>query len=1175
MKKKISSSLLMASMLAVGSTGMLVSCSEDYDDDIKNLQSQIDGLATADDLTNRINEMASAIEQAKNEAIAKANAANEVALAAQQAAANAQNTAEGAQQVADAAMAKADELEKNGATKEEVEAAREAAAAAQAFAEQAKQDADKALAELQAALDQAVAAATEAVSQAQATADNAQKTADEAKEAAQKAFDDAKALIDETAENAAEEAAKNAAAAAEALDAALKAEQVAQQGVADAANALAAAQAADGKAEEAKAAAALAQEAATKAQQTADEAKTLANQALGEISELESKLNQVIADGATKDELTSQINAAKDELKGLITAAENRATAVANTAKAAADAAQATADQALSIAQAAKTAIDAIKLQINDETTGLAALDARLSVIETWMKGAAAEGLQIKLQAISDSLDMIDNELKKMVGEYSTMVTSVSLFSEVADDNFGRTFSKVTQKENTFPKDDVTDTKLTFTKDKTTTNEVSLLVRVSPTNAKLVPGNVTLINSQGQEISNVVVCSNVEPYDKLLTRSDLNNGLWKLTFKMAEGATPADFEAAVTRNNGQDQVLFAVALNNTKLGSDTRRVITDYSITLAAEDAKPATNNFALQDNTGDWKSVADIQNRYGAQGAPVEYGWRSEPATTPITSGSSMNVKTDTDDDRRGQDLLAVSVNEAIKIKVDYKDDNKSINHKIAGFYVTLDSKYASASDPSELNAWNNYSYVGVGVPGDANRKATLFEGNDGEITITDLGGVAGDVIGFRLYAVNLDGTLVDPDGRAFYVAVGNTISEDDITGVTVDLAKDKSTEVNGWASDYIDVEGKFINCDNASAWTFDNGPEVNGEKHTFAVKYYDEDKNEIQASNTGAYGNIKYVRFVMTNPMDFADGGKYTQILKLYNNIAGTDVLAKTITAEITKKMPTEFKAGFGIKIGQTWGNESTIRPYMKPEAGWTVGSTYAASGKATLNDIFNGLGGENEYKFDFGTGIGKVVADDNGDYVLTVSKAIIESKSTRAFNVYSIYEDISARKNALGQWITGDYEVAYGKTLYVNFATWIYDMEYAWGEDEDGKSLAPVLNWTVEGSANPISVSLDRVVVTNLRDNNEFGGSLASLLATPKKYLKVKGDVHLTAGSQVDPYFTVSVGNDGQSLVFTQKSTDSAQAPYGSHTEDLTFTVVDAYEIEKTITLTVTVKNPASNN
>ena len=30
------------------------------------------------------------------------------------------------------------------------------------------------------------------------------------------------------------------------------------------------------------------------------------------------------------------------------------------------------------------------------------------------------------------------------------------------------------------------------------------------------------------------------------------------------------------------------------------------------------------------------------------------------------------------------------------------------------------------------------------------------------------GDYVGFRVYAVNYDGTLVDPDGRAFYVYVG-----------------------------------------------------------------------------------------------------------------------------------------------------------------------------------------------------------------------------------------------------------------------------------------------------------------------------------------------------------------------------------------------------------------------
>lgn len=1166
MKKKISSSLLMASMLAVGSTGMLVSCSEDYDDDIKNLQSQIDGLATADDLTNRINEMASAIEQAKNEAIAKANAANEVALAAQQAAANAQNTAEGAQQVADAAMAKAEELEKNGATKEEVEAAREAAAAAQAFAEQAKQDADKALAELQAALDQAVAAATEAVSQAQATADNAQKTADEAKEAAQKAFDDAKALIDETAENAAEEAAKNAAAAAEALDAALKAEQVAQQGVADAANALAAAQTADGKAEEAKAAAALAQEAADKAQQTADEAKTLANQALGEISELESKLNQVIADGATKDELTSQINAAKDELKGLITAAENRATAVANTAKAAADAAQATADQALSIAQAAKTAIDAIKLQINDETTGLAALDARLSVIETWMKGAAAEGLQIKLQAISDSLDMIDKELKKVVGEYSTMVTSVSLYaSESVGTEYGYKFSKVTQKKNTFPKDaSVADGQLTFKEDFTTTDSVEVVIRVSPTNAVIKAGNISLINSQGTEISDIVECTKVERYTSLLTRGTTNNGLWTLTFKMKDGVSATDFEKAVSQGN--KQVLFAVAVKNTELNNDDRRVISGYDLTLTADDAPNAQNTFALKDNAGIWRSVEGINNRYGTTNTK-EYVWKdaTKPATAPITSGSSINVVEG--DNRTSEPLLAAEVNKAIDIQVDYDIDNEKTNNKIAGFYVTLDSKFASASDPSELNSWNNYSYVGVGVPGDANRKATLFKGNKGQITVSDLGGgVAGDVIGFRLYAVNLDGTLVDPDGRAFYVAVGNTSTEATIPGVTVDLTK-------GTSSSLVEVEdGTFINCSSVEGWTYASGTKVKNVAPVFTVKYYDADKAEI--TNPAQYGEIKYVKFVLDNPMAFEDGGTYTQTLELYNVISGTKVLAKTITASVTKKMPTTFKGDFGIKIGQTWNNSSNIvRPFITPDAGWVVGTSFATEGTANLTDIFKGLDGTEKYRFDFGTDDIKDVTSEDG-YVLTVPKKLIDDKE-RAFNVYNIYKDISAKK-VNGVWVTGNYEVAYSEALYIKLATWSYGMEYDWLTDKydyQNPYHKPVLNWT-SGVIKPILVDLTEITVTNDRDSQNFGGSLASLMDnSDKNYLNyVAGSAKLTApDGSVNPYFNVSVNEKDLELTFTQNTTDASQAPYGQHEETLTFDVQDAYGIKTTITLPVTVKNP----
>lgn len=1157
MKKKISSSLLMASMLAVGSTGMLVSCSEDYDDDIKNLQSQIDGLATADDLNNRINEMASAIEQAKNEAIAKANAANEVALAAQQAAANAQNTAEGAQQVADAAMAKAEELEKNGATKEEVEAAREAAAAAQAFAEQAKQDADKALADLQAALDQAVAAATEAVSQAQATADNAQKTADEAKEAAQKAFDDAKALIDETAENAAEEAAKNAAAAAEALDAALKAEQVAQQGVADAASALAAAQAADGKAEEAKAAAALAQEAATKAQQTADEAKTLANQALGEISELESKLNQVIADGATKDELTSQINAAKDELKGLITAAENRATAVANTAKAAADAAQATANEALSIAQAAQSAIETINSKLNNETTGLAALNARLSVVEAWMKGAEAEGAQVNLKEVEAKLDSIDNDLKAIIGEYSTMVTSISLYAtEGSYVNGRREFTRVTQKDNTFPKEDVTDAKLTFTEGNTLTDSVTVIVRVSPTNAVLKAGNVTLINSQGKELD-VVKCTNVKPYNELLTtRGTTGNGLWELTFKMNENLSAEDFRAAVEHDG--EYVLFAVAVKNTELSDADRRVITGYNITLTADEATAADNTFALKDNAGIWKSVENINNRYGKAGAQKEYVWKdaAKPATAPITSGQDINVKEG--DNRSGQLMLAAEVGKAIEIKVDYDFYNEEVDHKIAGFYVTLDSKFADPNDPSELNSWNNYSYVGVGT---SKQKATLFKGNEGKITIQDLNddNVAGDIIGFRLYAVNLDGTLLDPDGRAFYVAVGDVATQAAIPAADV-----MAVTATNSSSDYIEVpEGTFINCSSAGNWTYVSGTKVNDVARTFQVNYYDKDKNQI--TSPADFSKIKYVKFILRNAQYFEDGGTYTQKLELYNRIGGTYVLAKTITATMTKTMPTDVKGDFGIKVGQEVA-ANTVRPFMVPNVttGWSVVNPYATEGKADLKDIFNGLDVKgNNYRFHFSDDEIKDVTSQDG-YMLEVAKKFITDKDY-AVSVYSIYEGISA-KLVDDSWVLDDYEVAYSKPLNMRFSTWSFGMKTKW------EKTAPELEWTAAG--NVATVDLSTIKVTNDRDSETFGGTLASLMSNSgKNYLNyVAGSAKLTAeDSSVNPYFTVSLDESTLKLTFTQKSTNSSQAPYDEHDETLSFKVVDAYGIEKTIELPVTVKNP----
>ena len=54
------------------------------------------------------------------------------------------------------------------------------------------------------------------------------------------------------------------------------------------------------------------------------------------------------------------------------------------------------------------------------------------------------------------------------------------------------------------------------------------------------------------------------------------------------------------------------------------------------------------------------------------------------------------------------------------------------------------------------------------------------------------GDIIGFRVYAVNNDGSLVDPDGKAFYVAVG------DIDAMTTTLTADYVPVWNAPTSSY-----------------------------------------------------------------------------------------------------------------------------------------------------------------------------------------------------------------------------------------------------------------------------------------------------------------------------------------------------------------------------------------
>jgi hypothetical protein len=131
-----------------------------------------------------------------------------------------------------------------------------------------------------------------------------------------------------------------------------------------------------------------------------------------------------------------------------------------------------------------------------------------------------------------------------------------------------------------------------------------------------------------------------------------------------------------------------------------------------------------------------------------------------------------------------------------------------IKGFFVTLDQQFSKESGNSEINAWWHYIYKNVALTSwnysePIVEKVVLQNGNKGTIWIKDDNNLNnGDVIGFRVHAVNLDGTLYDPDGRAFYVQVGKQTPKHelsfDITVTTSDATKDSA-----WAVQNL-VDGK-----------------------------------------------------------------------------------------------------------------------------------------------------------------------------------------------------------------------------------------------------------------------------------------------------------------------------------------------------------------------------------
>ena len=1070
MKRKYLSALLMG-VLTLTSVSTFTSC-KDYDDDISNLQGQIDKLATADQLSQKVAELQALISSNKSDItslqseLAKKTTLDEVK----------------------AVLA-------NYATKEYVDGADATLQAAIKALETGK------VAELEAA-----------VKAAQAAAD---KAAEDAKAANAEILETLKTLATKAEVSEAADAAQKAIAAVESnnAEALKKAQAEILETLKDYATK-----------ENLKDVADAAQKALDDAQK--DNSKALADLDTA-VKNAQSKANTAAADAskALADLATTTKNAA-DALKQ---ANDNKATlaAVAESL-----------GKGYSKENTVADAIKAIQAQVGTPNKELGTLDSRLAAIESVLNGVKDDDTKLGL---ATKVTNIENKLKDIIGEYTTMVTEVSLVGSVLDNGDLNTptagayqlqfMSGEVKKNYTFGKDEayVKELKITvenqqkFVEHTPFNDQRALVVRVNPTNAVLTKASIKLVDSQGNDLNDVLEIGEPKQYTELLTRASKGTGLWTIPVNVKAGVASDKIEQ-VAKNN--KHILYAVAIKNTETPKDAedRYVASTYDITV------PKANPFAAPENINDVRIWSE----------------------STMTEDHAIKLSDAKETTKANEDGELVRAKNDETINIDFKD----YGGKIKYFYVVRDDKNTdTSSDQSELNAWKGYKYDGTAY----GKVIAVDPKNPGTLKI-NIGGtsVADDEIGFRVFAIDYEGTVVNANGNSFVVYVGDEQTKSSVAG---SLAVTKKI---GDATEWLPLTGKLKDGTTLpGTWS----TKVGDETITFKVSYSKDGKNAAPAGTNNS--EIKFVKFATASDVvDWKDNlkaeGKITTLnaKKLVENEISVSLTKVLPNVESTKKL-----MGYTWKDGQLV--DGTYTAYVYPvDKVWTslLANGQGKNGFKAFKEAITGLGDNCVIN------VANLCKDDKDKYTVAkdfdttpwnveVDNALIDGTTKHATNISYNYGKISSDTKKNGAIV--DYVITV-ETVQTIFANPLKKgvQNYNWGKATfgTGKNAKEVdVNYLTYNNESTVKVTedgndknanlLDYIIGHNDFDNDVFGGKLSTLAR--ENYVSVDAKL-ISNGSKKEDYFKAKVING----VISFEAKSGTTNPVKDVASTLIITVKDAF-------------------
>lgn len=926
------------------------------------------------------------------------------------------------------------------------------------------------------------------------------------------------------------------------------------------------------------------------------------------------QVKDILADYATNKSVTEEANKIVDaaikalqekdikDLKALIETAQGTADkAVQDAADAKADilktlddyalrsdveTAQGTADDALAKAIANKTAIEnalktlgtgfdekntvaaaieAINGQLTAKNTGLAGLDGRLSVIEAALKSDEDGD---KLTNLKFKIDNIENKLKDIIGEYTTMVTEVNLLGSYVDGSLtalGKTALQFTSgtvgKNITFGKAEkasanyqvpAAENQQTFVKGTIFNTKSELVVRVNPVNAVLTKASIKLVDSRGNNLDNILEIGEPKPFDKLLTTRAANNtGLWSIPVTVKAGV-PASQIAQLTKdvNGNEVKILYAVAVNNTSSEAAKDRYVTStYDITV------PKAKDFDTE--TASITGIGDVEiQSVNTMAAPIKL-------SDAISFANGNNAP-----GTHGTKYIPAKSGEDITI-----DFTKDYSDIIQYFYVVRDdSNVDGGSGSSAINAWKSYEYGGSAY-------GKVVEVNPAEKKPTlniKINGQKGDKIGFRIFAIKYNGEVVPQYGSSFVVNVGEDESQASVAGDL--LVKKAGTNTTGW----LPLTGKLKDGVNlwqnsttapvvTNVFTADNGVK-------FTVEYSANGQNSAGITKNSDIKFVKFTTDAATDMTAWKDGSKANFTISQKN---ADGMVENQIVVSLTKKLPTAADA----KKTYTWKDEQLVNgvytAYVTPTTSWTTALSNATEGAQVLTQAITGLNATTVNNVGFHITIDGIVKDGNkwkakdltaaDAWKVSVLPTLIDGKTQHKTTISYNWGKISSdNKDA-----NGDYVLPLETVQTVFACPLTADVQkYTWDKFESTETVngQPVkkyydVNYLTYGNtttAHRVKL-LQMILGKNSYDNTIFGGTLKDLMTT--KYVMIKDVQLVSAVSGKQDYFKASYTTGDEDFTFTINSESSN--PAKDVKSYLKFTVVDAFGHEIPYSLDFTVK------